>query len=183
MKLQSNKSWTYWLRVIHRDLGFLMIGLCLVYGISGIMLNHMNGKDPAFHTEQQTVTLNAGLDAASLAQAWASDSSLPALKRVFQADGDNLRLIFEGGVGIYNIKTGNVDYERYTRRPFIYWVNRLHFNRLHGWSYAGDFFAVSLIFFAISGMLMVKGKNGLRGRGKWYLLVGILIPILYIIFA
>ena len=92
-------------------------------------------------------------------------------------------MIFEGGVGIYNIKTGNADYERYTRRPFIYWVNRLHFNRLHGWSYAGDFFAVSLIFFAISGMLMVKGKNGLRGRGKWYLLVGILIPILYIIFA
>ena len=39
-----NKSLSYWLRVIHRDLGFLMVGLCLVYGVSGFLLNHMDGK-------------------------------------------------------------------------------------------------------------------------------------------
>ena len=49
MKL-LNKSLSYWLRVIHRDLGFLMVGLCLVYGVSGFLLNHMDGKDPAFKT-------------------------------------------------------------------------------------------------------------------------------------
>jgi hypothetical protein len=47
----------------------------------------------------------------------------------------------------------------------------------------GDLFAVSLIFFAVSGLLMVKGKNGIAGRGKWYLIVGIIIPILYIILS
>lgn len=183
MKWQSNKSWTYWLRVIHRDLGFLMVGLCLVYGISGMVLNHMNGKDPAFHTEQEMLALAVGLDASSLPKAWNVDSGRPSLKRVFVIDDDNYRLILDGGVGIYNVKTGQVDYEHYTRRPLVYWLNRLHYNRLHNWSFAGDFFAVSLIFFAVSGMLMVKGKNGLRGRGKWYLLVGILIPILYIIWG
>lgn len=183
MKWQSNKSWTYWLRMLHRDWGFLMVGLCLVYGISGMVLNHMNGKDPAFHTEQETVTLSVGLDASSLPEVWASDTDRPSLKRIIPIDGDNYRLIFEGGVGVYNVKTGQADYECYTRRPLIYWLNRLHYNRLHGWSVAGDFFAASLIFFAVSGMLMVKGKNGLCGRGKWYLLIGILIPILYIIFG
>jgi hypothetical protein len=44
----------------------------------------------------------------------------------------------------------------------------------------GDFFAVSLVFFAVSGLFMVKGKNGLAGRGKWLLLAGILIPLGYI---
>ena len=47
----------------------------------------------------------------------------------------------------------------------------------------GDFFAFSLVFFAISGLFMIKGKNGIAGRGKWYLLIGILIPIIYMILS
>ena len=47
----------------------------------------------------------------------------------------------------------------------------------------GDFFAVSLVFFALSGLFMIKGKNGISGRGKWFLLIGLLIPVLYVIFA
>ena len=49
------------LRIIHRDLGFLMVGISLVYGISGIYLNHMNGKDPAFRTEANVIQLPANL--------------------------------------------------------------------------------------------------------------------------
>ena len=45
-----NKSLSYWLRVLHRDLGYLMVGACLIYAVSGILLKHMNGKDPAFRT-------------------------------------------------------------------------------------------------------------------------------------
>ena len=40
-----------------------------------------------------------------------------------------------------------------------------------------DIFAVTLIFFAISGLFMIKGKKGIAGRGKWYLLIGLLIPL------
>ena len=58
-----NKSLSYWLRVIHRDLGFLMVGLCLVYGVSGFLLNHMDGKDPAFKTTDTKVELKKGMDA------------------------------------------------------------------------------------------------------------------------
>ena len=35
------------------------------------------------------------------------------------------------------------------------------FIRIQGWNLMGDFFAVSLVFFAVSGLFMVKGKNGL----------------------
>ena len=66
-------------------------------------------------------------------------------------------------------------------KPIAYWVNRFHYNRVKGWIPMADIFAGSLIFLAISGLFMVKGKHGIAKRGKWYLLIGILIPILYIL--
>ncbi len=59
----------------------------------------------------------------------------------------------------------------------------MHYNRVSGWSFIGDFFAVSLVFFAASGLFMVKGKSGLAGRGKWYLVLGVLIPFIFVVFA
>jgi hypothetical protein len=171
-----------WIRVIHRDLGFLMVGVCFVYGISGMMLNHMNGKDPAFHTVNEQLTVDKGLSATELKVAL-GDMSLPSVKRVLPVDDSNLRVMFDGGIGIYNSRTGDMEYELYERRPFIYWVNKLHYNKLSHWNVMGDLFAISLIFFALSGLLMVKGKNGIAGRGKWYLIVGIIIPILYILLS
>ena len=46
-----------------------------------------------------------------------------------------------------------------------------------------DLFAVSLIFFAVSGLFMVPGRKGFLGRGKWFLLVGLLIPAVYVLFT
>jgi len=46
-----------------------------------------------------------------------------------------------------------------------------------------DLFAIGLIFFAISGLFMVRGKRGIAGRGKWFLIIGLLIPIAYILLA
>ena len=101
MKLWKNKSFSYWLRVIHRDLGFLMVGVCLIYGISGMLLNHMNGKDPSFHTTEATLHWKPGMDREALTQAWNSTEGLPVLKRVLSVDEENFRLMIDGGVGIY----------------------------------------------------------------------------------
>lgn len=172
-----------WLRIIHRDLGFLMVGICLVYGISGILLNHMNGKDPAFKTEEGAVKLEPNLAKEDLEIAWNDQKGLPVLRKIMPIDDEHLRLMLEGGVGVYNKTNGTADYEKYTKREFVYWINRLHYNKVKGWSFMGDFFAASLIFFALSGMVMVRGKKGLAGSGKWYLAAGILIPIAYIVFS
>ena len=91
--------------------------------------------------------------------------------------------MLEGGVGVYNSVTGVTEYEVHVKRPVIYWFNRLHYNRVNGWNVMGDFFAVSLVFFALSGLFMMKGKNGIAGRGKWFLLIGLLIPVLYVVFS
>lgn len=170
------------LRVIHRDLGFLMVGISLIYGISGIFLNHLGGKDPAFHTESKTIRFPADLTETELLTTWQTEKELPSLKRIIRIDESHLRLFLDGGVGVYNAADGYLDYEKYKKRALIYWINRLHYNKVKGWSPVADFYAVSLIVLAITGLFIVKGKRGLSGSGKWYLLIGILIPVLFGLF-
>ena len=167
------------LRVIHRDLGFLMVGISLVYGISGIYLNHIDGKDPAFHKEAKTIQFPANLTDDELSAAWKADKDLPKLNKIMRIDESRSRLFLEGGLGVYNASGGNLDYEISKKRVLIYWINRLHYSKVKGWNIVADIFAVSLITLAITGLFIVSGKKGLAGSGKWYLIVGILIPILF----
>ena len=170
------------LRIVHRDLGFLVVGMTLVYGISGIVLNRMGGKDPAFRTETKNLQLPGNMTPDELTQAWQADKELPALKRIMRVDESHYSLFLEGGVGVYNSSRGILDYEKHTKRPLLYWMNRLHYSKVKGWKPVADFFAGSLILLAISGLFIVKGKKGIAGRGKWYLIVGILIPVLFGVF-
>ena len=167
------------LRVIHRDLGFLVVGITLVYGISGILLNHIKSKDPAFNIESRSIQLQTNLNIDELTVVCKADGSLPPFTRIMKAGENNYRLFFEGGIGIYNSTNGILDYEIHTKRVLIYWINRLHYNKVKGWWPVADIFAGSLILLAITGLFIVKGKRGLAGSGKWYLIVGILIPILF----
>lgn len=180
------KSWrnsvTRWLRVVHRDLGYIMVGISLVYGISGILLNHMNGKDPAYKSAYATATLSAGLDPEGLAAEWNGHDALPRLKNTLPIDAEHTRLMLDGGIGVYDRTTGTADYEVHKKRAFVYWINKLHYNKVNGWSIMADLFAVSLIFFALSGLFMVRGRKGVAGRGKWFLLGGLLIPACYVFF-
>lgn len=180
--LLKNKNITKWSRTIHRNLGFFMVGVCLIYAISGFLLNHMDGKDPAFKTKEETLQIEPNLTNEELNLLW-KDKQLPEIKRILAIDQDHYRLMLKGGVGIYNSTTGIVDYELHQKREFIYWINKLHYNKVKGWSVMADLFAFSLVFFAISGLVIVKGKKGITGTGKWYLIFGILIPIVYILLA
>ena len=167
------------LRVIHRDLGFFVVGISLVYGISGIILNHLGTSNPAFHKEVRDIQFPACLTETELTAAWNADKTLPPMKRIMRMDENRSRLFLEGGIGIYQSSTGNLNFEVHKKRDLIYWINRLHYNKVKGWGPVADFYAGALIFLAVSGIFIVKGKRSIVGSGKWYLLAGILIPVLY----
>lgn len=170
-----------WLRVIHRDLGFLMVGISIIYAVSGILLNHMGNNDPAFTTVENSLIIAQNLTSDNIKEAFESQN-LPAIKRTMPLDKEHLQVMLDGGIGVYNSVTGHLDYEIHTRRELVYWINRLHYSKVDGWNIMADIFAGSLIFFAISGLFLVRGKKGILGRGKWYLLLGLLIPLLYVLF-
>jgi hypothetical protein len=157
-----------------------MVGISLVYGISGIYLNHIHGDDPAFYTEKGTLQLSSALTVGELTDKWNERKDLPGLKKIMPVDDTHYRLMLESGIGVYNLTDGRLDYEKYRKRFFVYWINRLHYNKVKGWKPMADIFASSLIFLAVSGIFMVKGKRGISGSGKWWLIAGLLVPIIYI---
>jgi len=182
---KTTKKWNKssvkkWLRIIHRDLGFLTVGLCIIYAISGILLNHMDGKDPAYKTVEETLQFAPAQSIDQLTTSWNSNENLPALKKVFKEGENHYRLMLTGGIGVYNKQSGAISYEHHKQRPFVYWINKLHYNKVANWTAIADIFAAALIFLTVSGLFLTSKKSGLRGRGKWYLIIGILIPILYI---
>ncbi|MGB4654045.1 MAG: PepSY-associated TM helix domain-containing protein [Bacteroidales bacterium] len=171
-----------WTRIIHRDLGYFMVGISLIYGFSGILLNHINGKDPAFKVRTNSFTLAPNLSVDELTAQWSELSDVPSLnKAVANQNNDNIKLYVKGGVGNYSPADGSVSYQTKTKKPIAYAINKLHYNRVDYWTWFGDFFAISLIFFALSGLIMVRGKNSFKGRGKWFVIAGLIIPILYLI--
>ncbi len=169
-----------WLRIIHRDLGYFMVGISMIYAISGMILNHMGEYDPAYKTTERTLNVEKNIHNEEMLRAICVENELPTLKRTMQIDSDHTQLLLEGGIGVYNSATGIIDYESHKRNDLIYWINRLHYSRVNGWSIIADIFALSLIFFALSGLFMIPGKRGIMGRGKWLLLLGLLVPLIYI---
>ena len=51
------KRWRGWLRAIHRDVGYLAVGLTLVYAISGLAINHIKDWDPNYTTYERERTI------------------------------------------------------------------------------------------------------------------------------
>ena len=139
----------------------------------------MGESDPAYNTEEGNLILPKNLNSTTLSEY----ITIAPTNKLLQMDSTHIQVMLKGGVGFYNVETGIFDYEKHTKKPLVYWINRLHYNRLNGWSIMGDIFASSLILLALTGAVIVRGKKGLAGRGLIYLLIGLAIPILYVIFS
>ena len=96
---------------------------------------------------------------------------------------DIMKVFLKGGSNLQvNVRTGEAVYESVTRRPLIGAMARLHYNPGQWWTYFADIFAVGLIIITLSGVIMLKGNKGIIGRGGIEMIVGIVIPILFLLF-
>lgn len=180
MNWLNKKNLRKWLRLLHRDLGFFVVGLTLVYGISGFILNHKKtSEDPAFKTISFEEQLPPLLTVSELTTAFQKEFATYTLNKVLPTT-QRYQLFLQGGVGSYVPETGQLTFEIYQKKPLIYFFNKLHYNQKNHWTAPADFFAFGMIFLALSGIFMVRGKKGLTGSGKWYLLAGFVLLILYV---
>ena len=168
-----------WLRFIHRDLGYFFVGITIIYSVSGIILNHKkNGEDPAYRTEYKTMQLASSLSPDKLTSYWKENITEYSLNRIIPED-DSYNIYIKGGLGSYNPVNGELSFEVYEKKEWVYFINNLHYNSKKGWTLMADIFAIVMIVFAISGIFMVPGKKGVTGRGKWLIAIGIIIPFLF----
>jgi len=167
-----------WFRILHRDIGYLTVGITLVYALSGFLLSHRK-LFPAAKKEAFTIDLPPNLNSESLLKYW--ELNLPLIKLNNHKESENtIQLFLERGNGYYNKSNGETSYEIITRRPVISFLNQLHRNRKKGWPYIADAYAFLLGFLAISGLFITNGKNGFLQRGIWLVSLGIILVLIFI---
>ncbi len=174
-------------RVVHRDLGYLSVVLLIIYSVSGIAVNHVADWNPNYIIEKTEVsfTLNedttmtqAQMEAYVISELGIRDS----VQNRFRENISTIDLFFDGKTIVADLKTGIAKIEQVNDRAVIKETNFLHLNKPKKlWTYVADAFAIALCFLGITGLFILKGKNGLAGRGKYFLIVGALIPIVFLI--
>lgn len=179
------KRWRAWLRAIHRDVGYLAIGFTVIYALSGIAMNHIDDWDPSFHATERTLTIKPVADDASDDEAVAAVSTAVGLGKpadVYRA-GDEVRLTYEDGTMVTAI-ADTVTVQHRSDRLFFRVAVWLHATRgKQAWKYISDVYAVLLLYLAISGLFMIKGRLGLKWRGTMLVGAGVAIPVLYIVLS
>jgi hypothetical protein len=195
------KRWRAWLRAIHRDFGYLAIGFTVIYAISGIAQNHIEDwGDVSYQASERTVTIAAIAadvpdDVAIQRVADAAQLGPPTGKlragdeiRLDYANGSKVTAIVlaPGATTIGSVTRGGtaVTIQARERRAFIGLANWLHTARgKKSWKYVSDAYAVLLLYLALSGIFMIKGRLGLKWRGTILISTGIAVPVLYVALA
>ncbi|MBI5216744.1 MAG: PepSY-associated TM helix domain-containing protein [Ignavibacteriae bacterium] len=179
-------KWRKWNNILHRDIGYLIVGLTIVYGISGIAVNHVQDWNPNYNIEKEFLSIEP---LAATEREPMVDEALKKLnlaerpKDSFRPDEETLQLFYENKTYSVDVPTGNVMIETTQQRRVLFEMNQLHLNApKEAWTYIADLYAFSLVFVAVTGLFVLKGKNGITGRGAWLTSIGVLLPVVYWIY-
>jgi uncharacterized protein len=179
----AKQFWRKWNNILHRDIGYLVVGMTLVYGISGVAVNHTADWNPSYTKETQVIeigpvaaTSREGMVAEVKEKLHLSEQE----RNSFRPDPETLELYYEDMTYSVDLPTGTVIVAEPRQRPVLFEVNQLHLNAPKKlWTSIADLYAVALIVVAITGLFVLKGRLGITGRGAWLTGVGFALPALY----
>lgn len=172
---------------LHRELGFLAVGLTLVYAISGLALNHVHHWDANYSRTRVVERMAAPgtgetalIEPLVLAHLRGRDPEL-AVKSTWRSGENFLTVFLDGGSKIdVNLTTGEYQREAVAKRPWLFQMNFMHLNTgKRVWTGVADVYAGVVIVLAVTGIFLVRGRKGLIGRGGVLMLIGILLPLIY----
>ncbi|WP_404317984.1 hypothetical protein [Malaciobacter canalis] len=191
MKKKFNLSQTF--RKWHRDLGYLVIGITIVYSLSGIMLSfrdlHIFEKEYMLTSKIEKNLKNPednfvnsfikNEEKSNLPSHVVKKSVIDSLKQVENTDTyikyqvsrkKDLKTI------TYYKNSGEVIYSISAYPTFIKpFIDAHKSSSKDKWLYLSLAYSVILFFLAISAIFMVKGKNGFRQRGVYLTLLGVVL--------
>jgi hypothetical protein len=172
MEQKGKKSLNHYMRALHRDVGFFIIGLTIIYSISGIVLIY---RDTNFlkHEAMVEKKLSPNMEAPEL-------GSVLHIRdfKVSKSEGDIL--YFQNGN--YNKATGVATYSTNELPSFLNKFNSLHKSAskssIHLFT---TIFGILLLFLAISSFWMFKANSKLFRRGMILASAGIVVSIILLI--
>lgn len=171
------------IRAVHRDAGYLAVGLTLIYALSGLAVNHIADWDPNFTQVRREfqVSLPATSDDATTASAVLGALAIrEAPLSVYRVSPERLEITL-AETSLFVAPDGKVVQEGQSPRWLLRAANWLHLNRgKRAWTYVADTYAVVLLGLALSGLFMIPGRKGFWGRGAVFVLLGALVPMVYV---
>lgn len=170
-------------RALHRDLGYLYIGLIISFALSGILMNHREYWEPEkFTVEKYTIAVKLP------SKDKLNDDYAKQLTKLLLID-DVLKFneVKDGKYNLYynnhnvsiNLDKPSGEVIHFYKTPLISQMMQLHKNTSNWWIYYGDVFGLSLITIAITGAIMIPaGKFSFKNRGWKLAVLGIIFPII-----
>jgi hypothetical protein len=166
---QQKRTLNYYMRALHRDIGFFAVGLIVIYSLSGVILIYRD-TDFLKHETQVEKKLSPNLQPSELGQ-------MLRLKdfKVLKTEGDVL--YFPNGS--YNTTTGAA---KYTQKELPLWLSK--FSQLHKSAsqspahWFTTIFGILLFFLAISSFWMFNTITRQFRRGIVIAAAGIIFAII-----
>jgi hypothetical protein len=174
-----------WLRSLHRDVGYLAVGLTLVYALSGLAVNHIDDWDPNFVEIQKTHELKGPLpkeDEGLARHVLSALGETTPPDEVFRLSPTEVEIAVGSTTYLVNPQTSVVQQRAQRPRFLLRFANWLHLNRgKRAWTYIADGYAAFLLFLAGSGLFMIPTRKG-RWFGRRALLttLGAMVPVVYV---
>ncbi len=162
--------------------------MTIIYSVSGIVLNHRKpAGDASIVSRSETfkykTTSKEDADKNFIFEVIASLNESPDGYKNFYFPSDNELLIYlkQGHIS-YNLETGEGKLIKIKRVPVLYEFNFLHYNKPKKlWTWFSDIYAVSLGLMAITGLFILRGKNGIKKRGALLVGLGSTVPLAFLI--
>ncbi len=178
--------WRKWNRLIHRDLGYLCVGLTVIYAVSGVAVNHVRDWNPNYIVKETTGNVGPVTteDPRSREVVRGILSALELgneYRGIFRRNQATLVIFVDGGTVSVDLPTGNAVVRVVRDRRGLQEANFLHLNYARElWTYAADLYAICLLLVTVTGLFIIKGKKGITGRGAWLTGAGVLIPLFFL---
>jgi len=181
-------NWRKWNRWLHRKLGYLFFGMTVIYGVSGIALNHGVARhwNPGIVSRSESYIYPESLTKSSVDKDVVEEilemtGEHRNYKQYYFPDENHMMIYLKGGHIYVTLATGELTLTRIRSRAVFSEVNYLHYNKPKKlWTWFSDLFALALILMALSGIIMVKGKRGITGWSGLLFAIGFLVPLAFL---
>ena len=175
-----------WCRIAHRELSYVFAGMLLVYAISGIALNHkdtFNSQYSITRTDYHFAPTTPSSVGQEQIDTWLSACGMAGQEiQHYFPDTHTLKVFLKGnGSLVVDLTTGGAVLEQVRKRPILGSLSKLHYNPGKAWTWFSDIFAGAMVVIVLSGLLMLKGKHSLIGIGGIEFLVGVLVPLAFML--
>jgi len=174
------------LRSLHRDFGYFIVGMTIVYVLSGIYFNHRHDFNPdykIFVTDfKAEIPVKKDYSDEEVKDILKGVNKDVEYKKHYINNQGMVKVFITNGEAVFDPETGEGTLQYLQKRPVIFGMNKLHKASIGTvWKWVSDVMAVILLFVAVSGLFLLKGKRGLVRWGWWLTIAGFVVPLIFVL--